>query len=145
MKESLLPEPPASDPNRQKLKVFLLGTPDYITIIISKVNKVEDAIRHIMAVYNTSPRAKDAPLDHPDDTAAYELRLLEDDEEEYFTPLYEIAALDKKKKIGEFDVDAVAFCKVKQYNEKAVLPIHETEDDIKYKQLEKIASIQNVH
>ncbi len=77
-----------------------------------------------MSIYATSPLARDKPLEFPEDPEAYELRLLEDDAEEYYLPLYEIAALDRKKRFGEFDVDMVAFCKVRRYTtpESALAP-----------------------
>ena len=68
-----------------------------------------------MTIYLTSPLAREDPLEFPEDAEAYELRLLDDDSESYYLPLYEIAALDKKRKIGEFDVEVVAFCKVRRY------------------------------
>jgi hypothetical protein len=121
LKESLLPEPPESDPNRQKLTVYLFGTPSKLEIVISKQHRIQDVIKHIMTVYIMAPTFAQVPLEFPDNTDAYELRLLEDDEEEYYTPLYEIAALDRKKKIGEFAVDAIAFCLVKTYKERQLL------------------------
>jgi len=75
-----------------------------------------------MTVYSQSKMNKEDPLEFPDDPCAYELRLLEDDPEEYYEPLYEIAALDRNKKIGEFDVDMVAFCKVRRYTAQEISP-----------------------
>jgi hypothetical protein len=47
---------------------------------------------------------------------AYELRVLDDDDEEdYYVPLYEIAALERTKTIGEFGIDSVAFCRAKKF------------------------------
>lgn len=37
-----------------------------------------------------------------DDPDAYELRLIDDDED-FFVPMFEIGALDKKDEIGEFE------------------------------------------
>lgn len=68
-----------------------------------------------MSEYPNTEMGKEKPLEYPDDPEAYELRLLEDDNEEYYLPVYEISALDNKKKIGEFELDMIAFCKVKNY------------------------------
>ncbi len=65
--------------------------------------------------------SKEEPLEYPHEMDAYELRLLEDDDDDYYVPLYEIAALDRRKKIGEFDVDSVAFCKVKRFTERSLV------------------------
>lgn len=114
MKEALLPTPAENDPNRQRLRVFLLGTPSYLDLAISKQNKVEDIIKHIITTCLMSGTlAQDLQIDKTD-SSAYDLRLLDDDEEGGYTPLYEIAALDKRKRIGEFQVEAVSLCKAKQ-------------------------------
>lgn len=93
-------------------------------IIVSRLNKVGDLIKHIITTYTmTSSLSQDFPLDDPD-SSAYELRLLDDEGGGCFTPLYEIASLDASKRIGEFGVDAVALCKSKEKHAKKA-PIEE--------------------
>lgn len=111
-----------NNPNRQKLQVFLLDTPNYMNLYTLKQYTVEEVIKQIMSKYSDTSLSKEKPLAFPDNPDAYELRLLEDDSEEYYMPLYEIAALDKEKKIGEFDLDMIAFCQVRNYTPRSISP-----------------------
>lgn len=42
------------------------------------------------------------PLKHPEYPEAYELRIIDDDED-YYKPLYDVGPLDRKDEIGEFE------------------------------------------
>lgn len=91
-------------------------------IIISKQNKVEDVIKHIISTYlNTGTLAKNLPLDHPENASGFELMLLDDKDEESYRPLYESAPLDISKRIGEFGIDTVVFCKAKRQEDSSQL------------------------
>lgn len=115
----MLPAPAENDPNRQEIKVYLLGSEKSMLITISKHHRVEDIIKHILVSYTMNASlSAGTPLEYPYDSGAYELRLLDDDDDGGFAPLYEIAALDRKKKIGEFDVDCIAFCQIRDYKAK---------------------------
>lgn len=105
----------------QKLRVYLVDTPNYLELYTSRQNSVEDVVRQVMLKYPSTKLASEKPLEFPNDSNAYELRLLEDDSEDYYLPIYEIAALNRNKKIGEFDIDMVAFCQVRKHQSKGLL------------------------
>ena len=52
---------------------------------------------------------------HPNNPEAYELRLIDDDKE-YFTPLFEVGALDRREKIGNYE--SLALVQVKYFKTK---------------------------
>lgn len=95
-----IPEP--NNPYGIKLKMYLFGTSEYKELHISSKEKVNDVIKHMITILKldiTEPKA-------------YEIRLIDDDES-YYSPFYEIAALEPFDSIGEFD--ALALCKNKAY------------------------------
>ena len=51
----------------------------------------------------------------PNNPEAYELRLIDDDRE-YFTPLFEVGALDRREKIGNYE--SLALVQVKNFKPK---------------------------
>ena len=109
----------------------MFATPACVDIHISKAHKVGEIIRHIITMCTMNQKLNETflreasngtgttAIDHPrqfKDPSLYELRLLdEDDDDEYYLPLYEIAPLERCKQIGEFGTDSVAFCKVKEF------------------------------
>jgi hypothetical protein len=68
-----------------------------------------------MKEYEGSELAKDMPLEFADNPLRYELRFLEDDEDEYYLPVYDIPALDRTKTLCDINVSSIAFCKAKKY------------------------------
>jgi len=52
------------------------------------------------------------PLKYPDYPEAYELRLIDDDED-FFTPLYDMGPLERRDEIGEFE--SLAFVENKNF------------------------------
>lgn len=80
----MLPVPEHSDPTGIKVTVYLFGTKECVDIHISTKNKVNDVIKHLITV--TKCEIKD-PM-------AYEIRLIDDDED-YYVPFYEISALER--------------------------------------------------
>ncbi len=103
----------------------MLETENYIDINISKTHRVDEIIKHVITV-----SAKDTKLNELfkrglteetlakkfKDPSLYELRLLEEDDERgYCFPLYEIAALDRYRPIGDFATDEVGFCRIKEF------------------------------
>jgi len=64
---------------------------------------------------------------HPE---AYELRLI-DEEKEYFTPLYDIGALDRREKIGNYE--SLALVQVKNFK-----PRNSEDEQIDPKVLERL-------
>ncbi len=122
---ALLPVPSAKDPNRQNLRVYLFGTRESVDLVVSKKNKVDEIIRHVIALtMSHAPLHKLFIKDLPEmaradyqNPALYELRLLEeeDDPEEFYLPFYDAGPLDGNKPIGDFSVTGVALCRVKGY------------------------------
>ena len=100
----LLPTPQEGDTaNGIKIKIYLFSTPKFMCIHILKSSKVADVIRHIMTLYQKDKLLSEAkPLQHQNQPEAYELRLIDDDED-YYVPFYEIGPLDRKDYIGEFE------------------------------------------
>lgn len=68
-----------------------------------------------MKEYINSELAKDMPLEFGGNPERYELRLLEDDEEEYYIPIYDIPELDRTKTLSDINVNSLSFCKAKRY------------------------------
>lgn len=56
--------------------------------------------------------SKDNPLKYHGVPEAYELRIIDDDED-YFVPFYDIGPLERKDEIGEFE--SLAFLENKTY------------------------------
>jgi hypothetical protein len=87
----MLPVPDHNDPTGMNVTVYLFGTKEWVNIQISTRNKVNDVIKHLITI--TKCEIKD-PL-------AYEIRLIDDDED-YYIPFYEISALERNDCVGEF-------------------------------------------
>ncbi len=109
----MLPVLDEKDPLYLKTKIYFFGTADNIEIYISKKNNVEDVIKHIITLYMKNPSlSKKAPLKYPKSPGQYELRLIDDeDDENSFQPYYDIGALETQDEIGEFE--SLAFIEVK--------------------------------
>ena len=90
----MIAPPPDSDKNSIKIQIYLLGTEDSIEAHVSQTNKVNDVIRHTMTMFKKKfPNKK---LKYANDPEAYELRIVDDDDEDdAFKPSYEVSALDK--------------------------------------------------
>ena len=80
---------------------------------MSRKDKTKDVIRHIITMYQRrSDLHNESPLQFPDNPEAYELRLIDDDED-FYIPFYEISALENEEPVGDFQ--ALAFCKRKGF------------------------------
>lgn len=102
---------------------------------ISKSSKVGDVIRHIMTVYQKDKMLSDgAPLQYPLNPEAYELRLI-DEEKNHYMPFYEVGALDRRERIGDYE--SLAFVQNKNFKPK-------TEDSHMNKELMEELKRQNV-
>jgi len=122
---SLLPTAAENEPEKQKLRIFLFGTTEYVDLFIAKKHTVEEIINHVICLSNSNVTVRKLFLEgllepiqpHYKNPTLYEIKLLEDEEdpEEYYIPLYDAGALDNKKPIGEFSVSAVAFCRIKHF------------------------------
>jgi hypothetical protein len=102
-------------PGAKKLRVYFFSTPKFLDIYTSQTKSFEEITKQIMQEYTASELAKEMPLDFPNNHETYELRLLEDDEDEYYLPLYDIPELDKTKTLNDITVTSISFCKVKKY------------------------------
>lgn len=87
----MLPVPDSNDIHGIKIKVYLFGTKEWVDIHISSKNKNLDVIRHLITITKVEEK----------DPKAYELRLIDDDED-YYIPFYEISALEHNDAVGEF-------------------------------------------
>ena len=92
----LLPTPSEGDSNAIKIKIYMFKTPKMLEIYIFKKTIVADVIKHILTLCrkNKEVLPEDKPLKHPDKPDAYELRLIDDDED-YYVPFYEIGPLER--------------------------------------------------
>ena len=121
-----MPEVSKADPNYQSLKVYFFGTPKSITLGVSKNYQISHLIAHIIALADTNTQIKEwltqglpeSIKDNYKNLELYEMRLLEDEEdEEAYVPLYETGPLNKKGHIGAFLMNAVALCRTQEYEE----------------------------
>ena len=87
----ILPVPEPSNPHGIKVTVYLFGTKESVNIDISSKYKVTDVIRHLLTITKSEPK----------EPMAYELRLIDDDED-FYVPFYEISALERNDSVGEF-------------------------------------------
>ncbi|CDW71590.1 UNKNOWN [Stylonychia lemnae] len=109
----LLPTPSTGDSKAISIKIYLFTTPKFIQIYIYRKSQVQDVIRHIMTMYSKDQiLSKDNPLKYHGVPDAYELRIIDDDED-YFVPFYDIGPLERKDEIGEFE--SLAFLENKTY------------------------------
>jgi spore maturation protein CgeB len=91
-----------------KVYFFLLAINYEITI--NKDNTVEEVIEIIIDFYMNNPHTDNSLLKKGMDRNAYELKIL--DEEENFKPVPGLSALDKKRKLSSFGVKHLAFLEV---------------------------------
>jgi hypothetical protein len=79
----MLNTPNEKDPNSIKTKIYFFSTPRNFEIHISKKDSVFDVIRHIITLYlKDSALSTEMPLKFPKNPDAYELRLIEDEDED---------------------------------------------------------------
>jgi hypothetical protein len=98
----MLPVPDLSDITGVKIKVYLFGTKEWVEINVSSKNKNIDVIRHLITIIKSEEK----------DPRAFELRLIDDDED-YYIPFYDISAQDHNDAVGQFDT--LALWKNKSY------------------------------
>ena len=79
----MLNTPNEKDPNSIKTKIYFFSTSKFFEIHISKKDSVFDVIRHIITLYQKEPKlSMEMPLKLPKNPEAYELRLIEDEDED---------------------------------------------------------------
>ena len=81
--------------------MYFFNQPKYLDFVFSQKAKVSDVIKHIITIYNKSSElgSNPFPLPYSSEPEAYELRLIDDDEEEW-TPFMEIAPRKREEPIG---------------------------------------------
>ena len=80
--------------------MYFFNTPNKLTIEVSTDELVRNVIRHLMTLYEHSSIAKKLmPLKYPGDYKSYELRLVDDLEDEW-TPDMELGALKEADNFG---------------------------------------------
>jgi len=105
-------------------------------IYISNKFSVKQIIQFALEWYEAnSSKMNWKPLINMRNPNLYDLRVIDDEEEDEFQPLEEIAALDPDKKFGEIGLKTVALCLKKNYQEIS----------IPNEELKKIATQQNVN
>eukprot|EP00826_Nyctotherus_ovalis_P003467 TRINITY_DN10706_c0_g3_i2.p3 TRINITY_DN10706_c0_g3~~TRINITY_DN10706_c0_g3_i2.p3 ORF type:complete len:142 (-),score=36.56 TRINITY_DN10706_c0_g3_i2:1001-1426(-) len=98
----------------RKLRVYFFGTPSFLDIYTSETSSFEEILKQIIQEYTHSELSQQIALEL-DSPEKYELRLLEDDEDEYYLPLYDFPELDQTKTLNDINITAIAFCKSKKY------------------------------
>ena len=99
----MLPVPSPDNPHALNITVYLFGTKKSVDIHITTKDKVVDVIRHLITILKLEQK----------EPMAYELRLIDDDED-YYIPFYEISALEFADPVGEFN--SLALCNSKSYS-----------------------------
>ena len=113
MNDFVLPAPDENDPLKTTKTIYFFSTPRHMRITVSRKDKTKDVIRHIITMYQRrSDLNTESPLQFPDNPEAYELRLIDDDED-FYIPFYEISAIENEEPVGDFQ--ALAFCKRKGF------------------------------
>lgn len=92
----MLPVPSPDNPHAINITVYLFGTKKSVDIHITTKDKVMDIIRHLITILKLEQK----------EPIAYELRLIDDDED-YYIPFYEISALEFGDPVGEFNALAL--------------------------------------
>ena len=90
------------------------------------MRKVDEIIRHVIAVCTMNAKfyrelnsgsREDPESRKCEDPCLYELRLVEEDDDDGYLPSFDIAALERAKPIGDFGTNEVAFCRIKTYHQ----------------------------
>ena len=98
-----LPPPDANDKTAIKVKMYLFEQKDFREVHTTSKVKVLDVIKHMITILKLEQT----------DPQAYEIRIIDDDES-YYAPFYDIAALETKEPIGG-SFKSLAFVKNKKY------------------------------
>lgn len=132
----LLPTPSDGDQSAITIRIYLFGTPSFLSVKISRrTAKVGDLIRHVMTLYkrDTLLSGKLGALQYPNNPEAFEMRLVDDDSGDKFKPYYEVGALDRRERVGE--VESLAFVQAKGFK----LPSKSNADiEITQKEIEEL-------
>lgn len=129
------------------IKVFFFVTPTKLSIPINVDLKVIDVLRTIMEFFLNEPTVDKTLLKYPSQPEAYQLRVLDDDDD--FKPELAFEPLELERKLSSYDsdfLDCLAFCE--NPNFKPILPNNlfseELENDKKKKQqIEEILQKKN--
>lgn len=101
--EHLLPTPDVFDSSTAKIRIYCFNSPAFLDVKVYRKHTNSELLNHILTLYKRDPQLSSSkPLKYPDTTEAYELRHIDDDEEEY-TPFMDVAPLEGNEQIGSFD------------------------------------------
>lgn len=96
------------------LSVFFFGTPLNLKIPINNKSSVQEIIITILCYYmNTAPIIDKSLMKYPWLPEAYELRILEDDDD--YRPEMSFDPLERNKRFGEYGIESVAFCEIEGF------------------------------
>lgn len=118
-----LPRVAEADPSYRRLKLYFFGTPQFTFLSISAKHTVGQVISHVVGLADVDPHIgncfdKGVPKVVSGNSKApelYEMCLVED--EESGTPHCSGGYLGRDSRIGEFFVNSLAFCRVKEFEE----------------------------
>ena len=99
--------------NCRPISVYFFGTPLCLKIPININNTVQEAVVSIICFYMNSHVVDHSLMQYPWFPEAYELRILEDDDD--FHPEMSFDPLEKTKRFGEYGIESVAFCEIEGF------------------------------
>lgn len=122
----LLPTISEDDPDYLQLIIYFFGTPDSITIFVSKQHLVGQLIGHLLALAEREDEIRklfirDIPPslhDNYKNNNFYELRLVDDDNDfgKNYLPLDDMGAIDNDNPIGTFPISEFVICRASNYD-----------------------------
>ena len=99
--------------NSKIITVFFFSTPLSIKVPINVNNSVQEVIIAIICYYMNAAKADLSLMKYPYMPEAYELRILEDDDD--YRPEMSFDPLEKQKRFGEYGIEQVAFCEIEGF------------------------------
>jgi len=113
-------------PNSKLITVFFFSTPLSLKVPININNSVQDVIITVICFYMTSQSVDHSLMKYPYVPEAYELRILEDDDD--YRPEMSFDPLEKSKKFGEYGIEQVAFCEIEGFKTSNVFENEESKE-----------------
>lgn len=99
--------------NCKHISVFFFGTPLSLKIPINIHSTVQEVIVMIMCFFMNAKNVDTSLMRFPWSPEAYELRILEDDDD--YRPEMSFDPLEKNKKFSEYGIDSVVFCEIEGF------------------------------
>lgn len=120
----------------KKISVFFFSTPLHLKVPINKNSSVQEVITSIMCYFMNYKGIDHSLMKYPWIAEAYELRILEDDDD--YLPEMSFDPLEPGKKFSDYGLDSVAFCQVEGFTPPA--PKIEELDQISKEKEDKLKS-----